>query len=187
MDVTPERVIEVLHEVGVRSVLMGTHALNTYRSEARATQDVDVLVRRKDIRRAVRALHDAFPELTIQDAPVVTRFLDPGNGKPVVDVMKPTQTVFQVVFRHTIPIGETHDIPDLEMCLASKFAAMVSPNRAVPKKLIDAGDFADVVLYNRASIDLKKLKRLGDIVYPNGGTEILRIVADLDAGRSIEL
>src|SRR5258708_33341258 len=70
-DVTPEKVIETLHHAGIKSVLMGTHALSTYRSEPRATQDVDVLVRKKDVRRAVQALREAFPELTIVDAPAV--------------------------------------------------------------------------------------------------------------------
>jgi hypothetical protein len=35
---------------------------------------------------------------------------------------------------------------------SSKFAAMPSPNRNPAKKLVDGGDFADVVLHNRASI-----------------------------------
>jgi transposase len=64
---------------------------------------------------------------------------------------------------------------------------MVSPNRLPEKKFIDAADFIDVVRHNRDQIDLAKLKRLGDKVYPNGGAEILRIVEDIDAGRKIEL
>jgi len=61
--------------------------------------------------------------------------------------MKPTQDVFRVIFRQTIPVEKTHEIPNLEMALASKFAAMVSPNRARDKKLIDAGDLVNVVLH----------------------------------------
>lgn len=185
--VTPEDVIAVLHQAGVNCVLMGTHGLGGWRSEARATQDVDVLVTKKDVRKAVRALHAAYPNLEISDTPVVTRFIDPASGKPAIDVMKPTQTVYQVVFRHTIPVGDTHRIPDLEMALASKFAAMVSPNRAPAKKLVDAGDFVDVITYNRDDIDLQKLKRLGDKVYPDGGAEIIRMIEDIDAGRQIQL
>src|SRR5437764_1103119 len=71
--VTPRRVIEVLNEAGVRPVLMGTHGLVGWRSESRATQDVDVLVRKKDIRKAVRALQAAYPKLIVTDFPVVTR------------------------------------------------------------------------------------------------------------------
>jgi len=185
--VTPEAVIEVLHQAGIKPVLMGTHGLGGWRSEARATQDVDVLVRKKDIRKAVRALATAYPDLTIADFPVVTRFIDPATQKPVIDVMKPTQEVFRLVFRHTIAVGDTHEIPELEMALVSKFAAMVSPRRDVAKKFVDIGDFIDVVRHNRDDLDLRKLKRLADRVYPTGGGEIMQLVDDILAGRPIQV
>jgi hypothetical protein len=186
-EVAPRRVIEVLNEAGVRPVLMGTHGLVGWRSESRATQDVDILVRKKDIRKAVRALQAAYPQLTITDFPVVTRFTDPETQKVVLDVMKPTQPIFRIVFRHTIPVGDTHEIPNLEMALVSKFAAMVSPNRRWAKKHVDAGDFIDVVEFNRDNLDLKKLKRLADKVYPDGSAEIMQLVDDILAGRPIHI
>lgn len=185
--VTPERVIEVLNEVGVKPVLMGAHGLGGWRNQARSTEDVDVLVRKKDIRKAIRALQAAYPELTVTDFPVVTRFTDPATKQVVIDVMKPTQAVFRVVFRHTIPVGETHEIPNLEMALASKFAAMVSPRRATERKLQDGADFVDIVRHNRRDISLPKLRRLADKVYPNGGAEIMQLIEDIDAGRMIQL
>src|SRR5262245_57302873 len=99
--ITPKRVIAILNRAGVKPVLMGTHGIGGWRSEARATQDVDVLVRKKDIRKAVRALQAAYPRLTVDEFPVVTRFIDPATRKAVIDVMKPTQVVFRIVFRHT--------------------------------------------------------------------------------------
>lgn len=185
--ITPEDVISALHEAGVNCVLMGTYGLNCYRSEPRATQDVDVLVTKRDVRKSVRALSEAYPDLEVNDTPAVTRFIDPTTGKPVIDLMKPTQPVYQIVFRHSISVGGTHRIPDLEMALASKFAAMVSPNREQDKKLIDAGDFVNVIKHNRDDIDLEKLKRLGEKVYPGGGEEIMQMVDDIDAGRQIKL
>jgi hypothetical protein len=186
-DVTPERVLEALHDAGVNCVLMGTHALNTYRDEPRATQDVDVLVRKRDMRKAIRALRLAFPGLTVSDTPVVTRFIDPETQKGVLDVMKPTQTVFQIVFRHTVKVAHTHSIPNLEMALASKFAAMVSPHRRADKKMLDAGDFINVVLNNRTDIDLEKLGRLADKVYPRKGKEVLEMIEAIDAGKPLKL
>ena len=186
-DVTPEAVLEILNGAGVRPVLMGTHAINTWRSEPRATQDVDVLVRKKDVRKAVRALHRAFPRLTMQDLPVVTRFFEPSSDKSVLDVMKPSQEIFHAVFRYTIDVGETHEIPDLEMTLASKFAALVSPHRVRSKKAVDIGDFMDVVLYNRDELDLKKLIELADKVYPNGGVEMAKLVDAVFNNRKIEI
>ncbi|HZT82394.1 MAG TPA: hypothetical protein VFA26_19350 [Gemmataceae bacterium] len=185
--ITPEAVIAALHGAGVRCVLMGTHGVGGYRSEPRATQDVNVLVTKRDIRKAVRALREAYPGLTVKDSLVVTRFIDPATGKPVIDVMKPTQPVYRIVFRHTIAVGQTHRIPNLEMALASKFAAMVSPNRDPAKKMIDAGDFIDVVRHNRDDINVPKLRRLADKVYPDGGAEVLRMLEDIDAGRTIQL
>src|SRR5271163_3327386 len=75
IDVTPEQVIDVLHQAGIKCVLMGTHAINTYRDQARATQDVDVLVRKKDVSTAIRILQEAFPELTLKDSKVAARFV----------------------------------------------------------------------------------------------------------------
>jgi len=187
IDVKPERVIEVLHKAGIKFVLMGTHALNTWRDQARATQDVDVLVKKKDVVKAVKVLSKAFPGLTIIDTLMVTRFVDPATEKVVLDVMKPTQAVLQVVFRYTMAVGQTHSIPDLEMALVSKFAAMVSPFRRRDKKLLDAADFMNVVIHNRKDINLRKLNQLGNKVYPGGGKEVVQFIDDIDTGRPIQL
>jgi len=61
LHVTPERVLAALHEAGINCVLMGTHGINGYRDEARASEDVDVLVTKRDVRKAVRILDETFP------------------------------------------------------------------------------------------------------------------------------
>ena len=183
--VTPKKVIKVLHEAGVQFVLMGTHGIGGWRKQARATQDVDVLVAKKDHRLAVRVLSETYPKLQIQDTPVVTRLIDPASGEPAIDVMKPNQAVLRVVFRESIPVKDTHRIPNLEMALVSKFAAMVSPHRIRDKKWIDGGDFVNIALHNRAKLKLTKLIRLAEKVYPGGGEEIRRMIEALDAGRQI--
>lgn len=184
--ISPDNVIEALHRAGIRPVLMGAHGLGGWRGEARATQDVDVLVRKKDIRKATRCLHEAFPDLRVEDKAVVVRFIDPATNKVVIDLMKPLQDVYWLVFRHTIPVGETHDIPNLEMALVSKFAAMTSPYRQPGKKLGDGWDFVEIVSSNRQAINMRKLGRLADRVYPKGSAEIARLIRDIDAGRQIQ-
>jgi hypothetical protein len=186
-NISADSVIEALYRVGIRPVLMGTHGLAVWRGQARATQDVDVLVRKKDIRKATKCLHEAFPGLRVEDKAVVVRFVDPGTGEGVIDVMKPLQDVYRLVFRHTISTGETHDIPDLEMALVSKFAAMTSPYRPPGKKMIDGGDFIEIVCHNREAIDMRKLARLADRVYPHGSAEIKALIEDVDAGRTLKL
>jgi hypothetical protein len=183
--VTPEAVIKALNEADVGFVLMGTYGVAGWRSEPRATQDVDVLVRKKDHRQAVRAIRALYPHLTVQDLPVVTRFTDPATGLAVVDLMKPSQIVFSMAFRNSIVVGGSHRIPNLEMGLVSKFAAMTSPNRSQGKKLIDGGDFYDMVITNQNALDRAKLRRLADKVYPDGGKEILQMVEDILAGRTL--
>ena len=185
-EVYPEDVIRVLNSAGVRPVLMGTHGIGGWRSQARATEDVDVLVKKKDLKKAIRALKEAYPQLKFEDYAVVARFRDPASGRSVIDVMKPTQDVYRLALRHTIPVGATHDIPDLEMALASKFAAMVSPRREVEKKLIDGGDFVDVVKNNRKVLDLPRLRRLAERIYRGGAVEIGQMIEDIDAGRMIK-
>jgi hypothetical protein len=187
LKVTAKNVIAALNRAGIRPVVMGTHGLAGYRSEARATQDVDVLVTKREVRKAVRVLEEAFPYLEVTDLPSVTRFVDPVTRKVVLDVMKPIYRSVQIVFRNMIQVRDTHRIPTLEMALASKFVAMLAPNRRADKKLVDLGDFVNVIQHNRHVLDVEKLRQLADKVLPNGGAKILRMLADIDAGRQIEL
>ncbi len=185
--INPEDVIQVLNQAGVKFVLIGTHGIGGWRDEPRATQDVDILVQKRHHRKAVTALRQAYPELLAEDQPAVTRFIDPATGKGVIDLLRPLEPVYQTVFKNTIPVGDTHRIPDLEMALVSKFAAMISPTRPEDKKYIDAGDFINMVRSNRDDIALEKLRRLGEAVYNGGGAEVVRFVENIKAGRRLQL
>lgn len=184
--IAPGDVIAVLNEAGVRFMLMGNYGITGWRDEERATQDVDVLVRSRDHRKAVRAVHEAFPRLQLADFAVVTRFLDPVTSVPVIDLMKPTEPLFKVAFRQTILVEEGYRIPNLEFALACKFAAMVSPHRVQKKKHLDAGDFISMVERNASAIRSSRLRRLGERVYRGGGAEIMQLVEDAKAGRRLE-
>jgi hypothetical protein len=184
--VAPADIIPVLNEAGVRFILMGNYGIGGWRAEPRATQDVDFLVRTRDHRKAVRTIQDAFPQLQVVDNPVVTRFLDPVTRTPLIDLMKPNQPLFKVAFRQTVFDAAGYRIPNLEFALACKFAAMVSPNRAVEKKHLDAADFISIVVKNGPAVRLERLRSLGERVYPGGGAEILQLVEDAKAGRRLE-
>jgi len=184
----PEEIIPVLNKAGVRFLLMGTHGVGAWRSEPRATQDVDFLIAARDHAKAVRAIRAAYPELEVIEGVVVTRFKDKDLDKVVIDLMRPNQPLFKVAFRNTIEIKDKkYRAPNLEMALASKFAAMVSHHREPRKKHIDIGDFMDIVLFNRDAIDRSKLAKLGDRVYPKGGLEILKLVDDTLEGRDFQV
>jgi hypothetical protein len=183
----PETIIRLLNKAKVKFVLMGTHGLVGWRSEPRATHDVGVLTAWKDYAKAVRALHKAFPELEMIDTGVMTRFKDEITGNIVIDVMKPLDDLFRSVFRCSVAVGKTHRVPDLEMALAAKFAAMISPRRSQEKKLLDGNDFINVTRHNYRKIKRAKLQRLADKVYAGGGNEVLKMIDDVHAGREIKI
>lgn len=186
MQVEPKELIRVLNRSGVKFVLMGQHGISGWLSEPRATRDVDVVVQKRHHVKAVRAIQAAWPELMIKEFPVVTRFLDPANQEPVIDVMRPND-VYAEAFKNCVRIGKTHDVPNLEFALAAKFAAMVSRNREHFKKHFDAGDFGQMVLRNYADINFDRLRALGDAVYAGGGQELARFVEDVKAGKPLRV
>ena len=183
--ISPEAVIKILNKAKVKFVLIGTHGIGGWRSEPRATQDVDVLVRKSHHRKAVAAVKRAFPDLQVQDLPAVTRFVDPLDGKPVIDLMKPEDDFYREVFKDPVRVGRTHLIPNLEAAIASKYAAMISPHRPAEKKALDEGDFISMVAQNYEVIDLALLFSLGEMVKTNGGVEIQRFVEQAKAGQRL--
>jgi hypothetical protein len=148
-----------------------------------------VVVAAWQVAKAVRMLTKAFPFLEADDAEVVVRLRDKETKQVAIDVMKPLQPPYHVVFKHTKKVTagkETYRVPTLEMALACKFAPMISLMRVDEKKLIDAADFIDIVKKN-ADIDLEALEALGEIVYTGGGEEILELVRKIHAGEKLDL
>src|SRR5947207_12493882 len=94
-------VIRVLNRAKVSYVLVGAHGLASWRGKPRATEDVDVVVNVKHLKKAVKALVAAFPALEPVDLPVVIRLRDRATHDVLIDVMKPVQQPYREVFRHT--------------------------------------------------------------------------------------
>lgn len=180
---TPQEIIPVLNRAGVKFVLMGTHGTEGWMSEPRATEDVDFLIQKRYHRKAIRAIQEAFPHLEMHDRRMVTRFVDPATQRVVIDLMRPHEPFFQAVFENTVPAGFTHRVPDLEMALVCKFAAMISPHRTGKKKARDVSDFMDVVDQNHGILELAKLRRLAELVHPGSGARILEFIKEAKAGR----
>jgi hypothetical protein len=187
--ITPLDVIPVLNQARVSFVLVGAYGVGGWMNEARATEDVDVVVAQKHVRKAVKVLLEAFPHLEADDHEVVTRLREKGTGTVVIDVMKPTQPHLRVIFKNTETIrskGQEYRIPSLEMAVALKFAPMVSLTRADKDKYQDAHDFLALV-ENNSEMDSEKLAELGDLIYPAGGTELLELVRKARAGEKMNL
>ena len=56
-------VLRVLNRGKISYVLVGAHGLASWRGKPRATEDVDVIVAAKHVKKATQLLLDAFPQL----------------------------------------------------------------------------------------------------------------------------
>jgi hypothetical protein len=187
--IRPEEVIRVLNAAKVSFTLVGAHGLGGWTGKPRATEDVDVVVVQRHVKKSVAALIAAFPHLDVDDQPAVVRLRDRDTGAVAIDVMKPNQAIIHAALKHVQSVQSgrmTYKVPSLEMALALKFAPMVSLNRADDDKYIDAADFIRVVRHN-SEIDLDQLAPLGELVYPGGGKEIVEFVRRVRAGEQLIL
>ena|SRR5438128_1484519 len=186
--ILPADVIRVLDRARIPFVLVGAHGVFGWMQEGRTTKDVDVVVAARYHRKAVRVLLEEFGQLEEIELDVVSRLRNRETQQILIDVMKPL-ALYRAAFKHTHTVHTenlTYRVPSLEMALAMKFAPMVSPNREDVKKIIDSTDFIRIIRAN-PEIDLEKLSKLGDLVYPGGGKEILDLVRRVRAGETLIL
>jgi hypothetical protein len=99
--VGPNEVMAVLKRAKISFVLVGAYGLAIWRKEGRATEDVDLVIAQKQLKKAARVLCDAFPNLEPLDTPVVIRLRDQESREVVIDLMKPTQQPYREAFKHT--------------------------------------------------------------------------------------
>jgi hypothetical protein len=183
MDIKPQDVIDVLIAAGVKKwVLMGLHGYAGYLPQPRATQDVDVLISRRECKKAVQALRAAWPSLAVEEFEPVIRFKDPadcfpdGSPKPVIDLMLPGSPLNEAILKEkdfvVVDSQTQHVIPTVEAALASKYAAMISDLREWEKKQQDAVDFRRIARANYDRVDRERLRRLGELIWQGGGEEL---------------
>jgi hypothetical protein len=187
--IPPQEVIRILNEARISFVLVGAYGLAGWRKEARGTEDVDVVVAAKQVKKAVRVLCAAFPHLEPVELPVVVRLRERESQDVAIDIMKPVQPPYRDVFKHTQSVrseGQTYRVPSLEMALVMKFAAMTSLYRADEDKLLDARDFIRMVKHN-TGLDREKLAGIASFLYPDGGKDVLDLVRRVLAGEPLHL
>jgi len=182
-------VIRILNGARISYVLVGAYGLAGWRKESRATEDVDVVVSAKQVKKAVNVLCDAFPHLEAVDLPVVVRLRDRETQDVAIDVMKPLQQPYRDVFKHTHSVqseGLKYRVPSLEMAILMKFSSMTSLYRASEDRHRDAQDFIRMVKRN-PELDKEELAELGTLVYPDGGKDILELVRKASAGEMLNI
>jgi hypothetical protein len=178
---TPLQAISVLNSARIPFVLVGSHGLGGWWADPRATQDVDVLVSARAVKKAVRELLVAYPHLEADICETVTHLRVGKTHSGAIDVIKPHQELMRLALRDTCAVeieGENYRIPSLEMAMAMKFARMKSMSWAEAKKHLDAHDFISMIKTN-PEIDLDKLAKLGDLVYSGGGAELVQKVGQV--------
>jgi hypothetical protein len=182
-------VIRVLNRARISFVLVGAHGLVVWRGKPRATEEVDVVVAARHVKKAVKVLVEAFPQLEPVDLPAVVRLRQRGTEDVAIDVMKPVQQPYCEVFKHTHSVmmdKETYRVPSLEMAIVMKFSAMISPYRAEEDKFQDAHDFIYMVK-NNPDFDKKLLSALASLVYADGGKDLLEMIRKIKAGEKLTL
>jgi hypothetical protein len=185
----PHEVMRVLSAAKIRFVLVGAYGLAAWRKEGRATEDVDLVIAHKQLKKAARVLCEAFPKLEAIDLPLVIRLRDRQTHDVMIDLVKPLQPPYPEAFKHTHQMrsGEqTYRVPSLEMALVMKFSAMISPNRATEDKHRDAHDFIRMVK-NNPEYDRAKLAELGSLLYGDGGKDVLEMARQAQAGETLQL
>lgn len=184
--VDPFVVLQTLQQAEIRFVLVGAHGIGGWLRQSRATRDVDVVVRKADHKKAVRAIQQRFPDYVLDAHTLVTRFLDAATAEPVIDLMRPVD-LYQHAFENAVQTQWGYLVPNLELAIASKFRALVSRNRPEEKLHLDASDFIQIIKRNHEQLDRARLKRLGESVFAEGGEQVLKMVDDVLAGRRLKI
>lgn len=187
--ISPLEVVRVLNRHKVSFVLVGAYGLSGWLQEARATEDVNVLVAARHVKKAIAALLREFPHLEAVEVPGGVHLGDKETGELAVDILKPLQQPYREIFKHTKKItseGEAYRIPSLEMALAMKFAAMTSLYRADEDKFQDAHDFVEIVKAN-PTLEEKSLEAIASRIDPLAGRDILDYVSRVRSGKRLVL
>lgn len=191
------QILKTLTQKRIPFVLTGAHGIATWTGVAGNTQDVDILVKGgRNHTRAVNAIKELYPNLVVEDHGEAFAFYIPGEQDSVIDVTYPVrdnqlETLANPTWTENKKLGIRYRVPSLEEALANKYGAMLTPNRKPDKRHVDAADFTRMVRRSteqgRKPIDLKRLEILGEMVWPGGGKEILRLVNEVKAGKAINL
>ena len=186
--IAPADVIAVLNEAGVRFVLMGNYGITGWRGEPRATEDVDILVRTRDHRKAVRAIHEAFPAIASSGLAVVTRFLDPRQAIPAdrSDEAESSRCSRSPSGRRSssrkATVSRTWSSP-----WPASSRRWCPPNRADEKKYLDAADFISIVENNPPAIRAGPVEASWERESIQAAApRFMQLVEDVKAGRRLE-
>jgi hypothetical protein len=135
-------------------------------------------------------MQELYPDLELRNFAGLAAFFVPGETESVIDVVYPHRHDIGETLATAIWIddqGKRYRIPVLEAALANKYGAMLSLGRDPIKRAQDGVDFATMVKHSldegREPIDTERVAELGELVWPGGGEEIVRLVEEAKAGK----
>ncbi|MFA0813218.1 nucleotidyl transferase AbiEii/AbiGii toxin family protein [Microbulbifer epialgicus] len=165
--------------------------LSFYTGTARATVDVDFIIGGGHFDRAAKAVEANYSELRYNNKTFHVTYDTTRNVKDPerIDLVHGTQPLFrEVVSNHSVTIrdaGHVIKLPSYEAAMALKYGAIVSPNRG-DKRNIDAYDLERLAKARKTS-DERTLSKLGNLVFPGGGDELVDAIADMRLGKPVRL
>ncbi len=169
----PEKVaafLNRLEEARVDWVLVGAEAVNLYLKKPRATVDIDIVVRQKDLRKVKKILKESCGSVKDTEVPF-QGVLAPEPARLTVDIIKSqSHKLFEAALDRKIEVEGVH-APPVEVVLALKFFSAVSPWRSRPDKLQDLTDFMRAFKDNKGQIDRASLIDLASMAHQKARTE----------------
>jgi Nucleotidyl transferase AbiEii toxin, Type IV TA system len=180
----PKRVLRLLNrfdDEGIDWVLVGAEAMNIYRKRPRATVDVDIVVRKKHLRKARKVLLEECEE--VRESEVHYKAVLVSEPVPLdVDVIKSQahELFDEALDRKTVLEGVK--LPRIEVLLALKYLSVVSLWRSRGDKLQDAADFTHVFKDNQDQIDRGLLCDLASRAWKGGRSEFEKFLEAIETG-----
>jgi hypothetical protein len=167
-------------------VLVGAEAVNLYIDRPRATVDVDIVVRKKDLRRLKKILLEICRE--VQDTEVHFKaILSPEPMRLDLDVIKSqNHQLFEPALKHQVDRGGVR-VPRVEALLALEYLSAVSPWRSPPDRRMDVADFGRVFQHNRARLDRALLVDLASRAHQGARKEFESFLDAIEHDRPITI
>jgi nucleotidyltransferase AbiEii toxin of type IV toxin-antitoxin system len=175
-----------LDREGVEWVLIGAQAINLYLLRPRATVDVDIVVRKKHLRKAIKVLQAACGAVEESEVHFKAE-LSPAPERLGVDLIKSTShALFEEALDRKVQI-EGIPAASLEALLALKFLSIVSPWRSIPDKFQDSSDLTRAFLENRPRVDRALFIELASLASKNARAVAVKLLDAIENGKPITI